>query len=99
MATKTELEAEVALLREQNEALKSRAEQSAAQENSELPKSEVHLPAQLSDVLKEHGIDATDVEALSSQLIDEVTKLNKDHPILTLLGVFAIGCIVGRAFR
>ena len=99
MATKAELEGEVALLRRQNEALRSKAEQPSASDENQDPSSDIHLPAQLSDALKEHGIDASDVEALGNQLVDEVTKLHKDHPLITLLGVFLVGCIVGRAFR
>ncbi len=99
MATKADLEAEVALLRGQNEALKSQAAQSGAQDSSKPATQDTHIPTQISDALKDHGIDPTDIENLGTHLADELTKLNKDHPILTLLGVFAIGCIVGRAFR
>lgn len=99
MATQAELEAEVALLREKNEALKAQAKQSAPPEEPPSSSSDSDLPKQLTDALKEHGIDASDLEALGNQLADEVIRLHKEHPLATLLGVFVLGCVVGRASR
>lgn len=99
MATKTELEEELALLRQQNEALRSEAEQAQTADTPQDAGSDLHLPTQLSEALAEHGIDATDIEAMGNQLVDEMIKLHKEHPLVALLGVFAVGCIVGRAFK
>ncbi|WP_170470019.1 hypothetical protein [Ruegeria arenilitoris] len=99
MATKAELEAEVAQLRQQNEALKTQKEISAESDKTPELSDNFHLPTELSDALKKHGVDAADVEAMGNQLVDEMITLHKEHPLVTLLGVFAVGCIVGRAFK
>lgn len=99
MATKAELEAELALLRQQNEAAKTQKEITAESDETPGPSDSSHLPTGLSNALREHGIDAADAEAIGKQLVDEMIKLHKEHPLVTLLGVFAVGCIVGRAFR
>lgn len=99
MATKAELEAELTELRAQNTALKSQEKQAEKQPEPPEESSDLHLPAQLRDVLDEHGIDVSDAEAMGNQLVDELVRLQKDHPMVVLLGVFALGCIVGRAFR
>lgn len=99
MATKAELEAEVAQLRQQNEALKTQKEISAESDETPEPSDNFHLPTGLSDALQEHGVDAADIQAMGNQLVDEMIKLHKEHPLVTLLGVFAVGCIVGRAFK
>ncbi len=99
MATKAELEVELAALKAQNEALRSRAEQEPAPPVETAPQSDLHVATQLKDFLSEHGIDTTDAEAIGNQLVDELSALHKDHPLVTLLGVFALGCVVGRAFK
>lgn len=99
MATKAELEAEVALLRETNEALKAQAKKTSPPEDPPSPSKDTDLSTHLTEALKEHGIDTADLEALGNQLADEVTKLQKDHPLATLLGVFVAGCLVGRALK
>ncbi len=99
MATKAELEAELALLREQNEALKSKVEDRSEDPDASAGSSDMHLPTPLQELLAKQGIDSSDLEAMANQLVDELAALHREHPMATLLGVFVLGCIVGRAFR
>ena len=40
-----------------------------------------------------------DVEAVQKQLMDELTRLQKEYPLAMLLGTFALGVVVGRALK
>jgi hypothetical protein len=99
MATKAELEAEIASLRKQNASPEPEAEQDP--KNGSL--SETSAPTQLEEgvqrALEEHGGDGADVEAVQKQLMDELTRLQKEYPLAMLLGTFALGVVVGRALK
>lgn len=99
MATKAELEAELALLREQNETLRRQSDQRSEDKAESEDTAKNHFPAKLQDILDEHGIDSSSVEAMGGQLNAELVKFQRDQPLLALLGAFAIGCVVGRALR
>lgn len=99
MATKAELEAELDVLRQQNEALRSKAEHTAEDTEAPTDFGDSLAPNALVDVLTKQGINSSDIEAIADQLADELVTFHKDHPLITVLGVFALGCIVGRAFR
>lgn len=99
MATKAELESELAALRAQNAALRSQAEQGADGAGATDKAATSGLAQKLHDVLDEHGIDTANIDALGHQLKDELSRLQRDQPLLALLGAFAIGCVVGRALR
>lgn len=99
MATKLELEAELDQLRAQNDMLRSQANEARDSVASNDPPIEVGVAENLKRVLDEHGLDSDSVEALRGQLTDEFTHLQKEYPLAILLGVFALGCVVGRAFK
>ena len=48
------------------------------------------------DILKEHGVDIEDLKGLWEQLTAEVKDLPTKKPLLTMLGAFVIGVIIGR---
>lgn len=50
-------------------------------------------------VLSDHGIDADAIDTLGKQFLDELVTLQKEKPLVVLLGAFALGCVVGRALR
>lgn len=85
MATKVELEAELADLR------KRLADRDAADAAPEAP-----APAGLADYLSEHGFDTADMSEIWEQVSKEFAQLQKDKPLLTTLGVFALGVMLGR---
>ncbi len=99
MATKAELEAEVASLRQKNEDLRSAAAQSSEAEDPQVVSSDADLSKQLSNSLKEHGIDTSDLEALGKQLASQVAEAQKEYPLATLVGAFVVGFVVGRALK
>lgn len=50
-------------------------------------------------ILSEHGIDADTMETMGKQFLDELLALQKEKPLVFLVGAFAVGCIVGRSFK
>lgn len=99
MATKLELEAELEKLREQNDMLRSQSNETRDSAASDNPPTKLDVTENLKRVLDELGLDSDSVEALRGQLTDEFTHLQKEYPLAVLLGVFALGCVVGRAFK
>ena len=99
MATKAELEAELARLREQIETLRAQTAQRPEETAPSEGTARRHLPAKLQTILDEHGIDTSNIDSLSDHLSDELVNFQRDHPVLALLSVFAIGCVVGRGLR
>jgi hypothetical protein len=53
----------------------------------------------LHQFLVEHDINVENVEALGTNLADEVTTLLKEKPLVVLIAAFALGCLVGRAMK
>ena len=94
MATKAELEAELSKLRAQNAKLKSETEQPV---NETTQHDEASMTDEVRGLLKEHGVDTEKVEAMGSQLVDELTALRKDYPLTALIAAFALGYVVGRS--
>lgn len=99
MTTKAELEAEVAQLRAQNGALRAHIEKTVVSSGSSDAPDGHHFLNALSQCLKEHGHDVTDIADLGSQMVDEVSKLHREHPAITLITAFALGCIFDHTFR
>ena len=99
MATKAELEAELARLRTLNEAHNSKAGQSSQSEAPTSTSAETHFAEGVQRVLDEHGIDSASVERMGGKLIEELSTLQKEYPLTILLSAFALGCVVGRALR
>ncbi|AXI49095.1 hypothetical protein C1J03_23530 (plasmid) [Sulfitobacter sp. SK012] len=99
MATKTELGAELELLRAQNEALRSEVRESPEKNMADGSRNETDAMDSLKQLLDEHGIDGENLDALRTQLTDEFTKLQKEYPIAILLSSFAFGFVAGRTFK
>lgn len=87
MATKAELEAELAKLRKQ---IAARDAEEVAQQAAAPPQ-----PA-LADYLEQYGLDEKDIEVLWNQIATEVGNLPQKKPLLTLLGALGLGIVLGR---
>jgi len=100
MATKAELEKELAALKQELE--QSRAAEVAGSSGSDTPgdqdgdDSDAHG---LKKVLKDHGMDAESIESLSGTLFEELKALQKEKPLTVALAAFALGLVVGRASK
>lgn len=101
MATKAELEAELALLKKEiAERDKLRGPSNKTARNSE-PVSdarkvdEVFQPM-LDDALKRFGLEKGDLEDLWAKLSEELNHLPQKKPVLTLALVFGLGFVAGR---
>lgn len=100
MATKAELEAELAALKA--ELARDRAEAQANAATPAAPDDDgtaTSRPEGLHQLLADNGIDVDSVEAFGSDLSKQLVALQKEQPIVVLIGAFALGCLVGRAFR
>jgi hypothetical protein len=97
MATKAELESELADLKQE---MRQRGEETKKDEppqgssKSEPASSE---KSDLQQLLLSHGVDAETVEALGENLLDEIKTLQKEKPLVVLVAAFALGLLVGRA--
>ncbi len=99
MVTKAELESEVAQLREQIAAMKRESAVKAEPATTASDSKELRLPSPIQDLLDEHGIDSSNIEAAGQQIAGELAGLQRDYPLATLVGVFVLGLIAGRALR
>ena len=99
MATKAELESELADLKQE---MRQRGEEtkkdepphgSSKREPASSDKSDLH------QILVGHGVDAETVEALGENLLDEIKTLQKEKPLVVLVAAFALGLLVGRASK
>lgn len=96
MATKAELEAEIAELRREmkqrdQEVQAEKAEIAAAKDAIQPPETEG-----LRALLDEHGITA---DTFGENLLEQLTELQKEKPLVVLVAALALGIIVGRAFK
>ncbi|MBK0326627.1 hypothetical protein I5535_04900 [Rhodobacteraceae bacterium F11138] len=89
MATKAELEAELADLRKQ---LAERAAEASQNVQSE-------APAALSDMLAAHGLSPEDITRAWDQLSREIGSLPQNRPLMTAVAAFGIGFVLGRMSR
>jgi hypothetical protein len=99
MATKAELESELADLKQE---MRQRSEEIKKDEPAEgTSKSEPASSdkSDLQQLLVGHGVDAETVEALGENLLDEFKTLQKDKPLVVLVAAFALGLLVGRASK
>lgn len=92
MATKAELETELALL-------KSEMAKRPDAETSTAPDTEAAKSKTVKTTLAEYGIDAESLEELGSNLSKELLELQKEKPLVVLVTAFAFGCLMGRAFK
>lgn len=102
MATKAELEKELAALKQELE--QRRAADVAAALSSDAPRDhngdETDGDALgLKKVLKEHGMDAESIESLGGTLLEELKALQKERPLTMVLAAFALGLVVGRVSK
>lgn len=98
MATKAELEKELAALKQ--ELAKSREAPEA--NGTSLPKNNDRSDDNangLKKLLADHGVDADSIESLSETLLDELKSLQKEKPLTLALAAFALGLVVGRASK
>jgi hypothetical protein len=90
MATKAELEAELAALRRELAAL--RGEAADAAEDAE---DEAHgMRETVTDFVA--SLRDTDLDGLAKQLTDEIESAMQDKPLLTALGILLVGYALGR---
>ena len=102
MATKAELEKELAALKQELE--KSRAATEAAAAKPTQPDPEADETAsddahRLRRMLADHGMDPGTIETLSASLWDELKTLQKEKPVTVAIAAFALGLVVGRASK
>ena len=91
MATKAQLEAEVAELKRQL------AEQQTQREEAKPEASNSEDDAGGAGILEELGIKGDDMQALWEQFSEELGGFPERKPLLTMIGVFAAGFLLGRA--
>lgn len=94
MATKAELEDELAALRSELE--KARAESRPASESTDAAETQ---SGALKRILADHGVEADTIEGLAETLVDELKVLQKEKPLTLALAAFALGLVVGRASK
>ena len=90
MATKAELEAELAALR-------------AELAQKDAPANDVGPPEEEADswrgILKDHGFDPDDLGGAAQELMNELKTLQQDKPMLVLAAAFVLGVLLGRSSR
>lgn len=96
MATKAELEAELASLKSRLEE-RDLAAAGAIGDLDDQPGSETG--AKVREALKEHGIDTDALGEFGETLGQNLSDLQKNNPLIALTLVFALGFIAGRASR
>jgi hypothetical protein len=99
MATKAELESELADLKQE---MRQRDEETQISEPLEEKSKGEPVASDKSDLqqlLVGHGVDAESVEALGENLLDEMKIFQKEKPMVALVAAFAIGLLVGRASK
>ena len=102
MATKAELEAELKTLRR---ALKQSRDEAGSTGTADVSSNDEDQATQatqadgLQQLLDEHGINAETLDAFKSNLIAELTELQKEKPLVVLAATLALGIIIGRAFK
>ena len=90
MATKAELEAELAILRRQI------AERDRATEE---PAREAEAPRDAVDAADDTELGSEDWDALFKEIVKEFESLPQKRPLLVAAGIFAFGWLIGRSSR
>ncbi len=99
MATKAELQAELAKLKHEME-MRAQGSQLDATETALVQDAEQVPEADtLHKLLDEHGINADTIGSVSTDLLKELTELQKDKPLIVLVAAIALGVIIGRTFN
>ena len=94
MATKAELESELAALRARNAKLEARGE---VEPEPQDPPERTKTSDEIRKLLEDHGIDLSKAHSLGEDVVEEFGRLQKDYPITALLIAFSLGYVVGRA--
>ncbi|WP_164659043.1 hypothetical protein [Tropicibacter sp. Alg240-R139] len=89
MATKAQLEAELATLKSQLAASKPEPVPEPEPDDTE-------EHSTFSALLKEHGVDTRDIDALWAQFSTELSDLPEKKPLLTAVAAFGLGFALGR---
>lgn len=105
MATKAELEKELAALKKELAAQQAEAAAAGAEAADEIARAarsgaEQGMQA-MEDFLKSHGIDTSDldIEGIWQRLSGEVSDFTARQPMLTVIACFGLGFILGRMSR
>ena len=94
MATKAELEAELAALRRELAALKGEAAGAAGDVADEAEEAAHGMRDTVTDFVA--SLRDTDLDGLAKQLTDELEKTMQEKPLLTALGILLVGYALGR---
>ncbi|WP_170482343.1 hypothetical protein [Ruegeria arenilitoris] len=96
MATKAELEAELADLREK---LNERDDQEELSVTSPQSDNDAEENSSLSKELSDFGINGESIEEVFRQLVHELDDFHKQKPVLTVAAAFALGFLLGRSSK
>ncbi|MGR3661513.1 MAG: hypothetical protein ACU0CA_10080 [Paracoccaceae bacterium] len=99
MATKAELEVELAELRREMKQRDKAPKPRGSNVDTENDKGRTPEPEGLQQLLDEHGIDAESVGVFKANLLEELTELQKEKPLVILVAALALGIIIGRTFK
>jgi hypothetical protein len=98
MATKAELESELADLKQEMRQRSKETQENEPPEETAKSEPTASDKSDLRQLLVGHGVDAESVEALGENLLDEMKIFQKEKPMVALVAAFAIG-LVGRASK
>ncbi|MDK3072603.1 hypothetical protein QO034_05730 [Sedimentitalea sp. JM2-8] len=87
MATKAELEAELAELRQKMEQKVSETVEAAARTDA---------PEAFAEMLSRHGIGSEEISQLWTKLSDELGPLTQNKTLMAAIGAFGLGFVLGR---
>jgi ElaB/YqjD/DUF883 family membrane-anchored ribosome-binding protein len=102
MATKAQLEAELAALRAklaESQAAKATASQDAARKAADKQGSAPADADTVTSILEDHDIRPEELEDVWHQFVAELEEFPQRKPLLTAAAAFALGFILGRATR
>jgi hypothetical protein len=94
MATKAELEAELAALRRELAALKGDVAEAAGDAAEDTEETAHGMRDTVTDFVA--SLKDTDLDGLAKQLTDEIETAMQDKPLLTALGILLVGYALGR---
>lgn len=94
MATKAQLQIELAELRQQMASRQKGPDPAVTPDKKST--ANIDPRAQFAELLTSHGIDADEIERLWKQFSQELGDLSREKPLLTAAGSFGIGFVLGR---
>lgn len=92
MATKAQLEAELAELK----AKAAEETPTPPEQPNQDPDEPDEARSALDEMLSAHGLDAKEIEALWTQFSTELGDLPQQKPLLTAIAAFGLGFVLGR---